>query len=108
MNNTLVVNAMLITLATEHPFAAEMPRCVLGALCAINMLLAIDDDLLSSRAYTFADFTIAPLANRAGTRVTFADTIDYRDIDVDRSALQHLKANGSWRDLRLFNRQSKL
>lgn len=108
MSNNIVTNALLVTLATERPFGAEMPRCVLGALCAVNMLLMIDDGLLDTRTYRFADFSITPLADGAGTRITFTDASSHRAVDVDRNALQHLKTSGSWRDLRLYNQRAKL
>jgi hypothetical protein len=97
------IEALVITLASEVAVVArnqvDIPHHIVTALCALNMLLLFDTDLLDNR-YQFNDFVVEPLADRSGARVSFVNS-SRADVHVDREALRHLKDVGHFRDFRV-------
>lgn len=105
----VVLNAMIVTVASDGALCAQMPRCVITALCAINMLLMLEDDLFRRREHKFNDFVVSPLGGGDGARVTFGECSELSDVVIDDNALRHLKTVGNFRALRLYDqRRAKL
>jgi hypothetical protein len=99
MNGELL-SAMLITLLTDDKLCYEMPRCVVSALCAINMLLLLEDNDFAQRRHRFKDFIIEPQLASDGARIVFTKH-HTADIIVDKQALTHIKQVGNFRQLRM-------
>jgi len=112
---TTAVNALIVTLAADGRQLADMPRCVVGALCAVNLLLTLENDMLERLPRKFGDFSVSSTttsdgaAGGGGARISFLGGRELRsDIVIDAAALQHLKSVGSMRELRLCSPRPKL
>jgi len=107
--NPPTAELLLITLASDLSASSDLPRAAHAALCAINMLLVLDRDILERKLpCQFTDFTVAPLDDKSGARVAFVDSATSKDLIVDQAALRHLKSVGNFRDLRVGKPRAKL